>query len=114
VHRVGGLPPLPPALDRVHIAAQPLRDGGMLSLGVAVREQDALRPLDRGKGDHVARAARLQPRLLLRRQRDRILGPRAGHLDSPPALAKVSKTVVCQAFSHCKLAAYFVRCVLRT
>jgi hypothetical protein len=29
-------------------------------------------------------------------------------------LAKVSKTVVCQAFSHCKLATYFVRYVLST
>src|SRR5438874_171979 len=56
-----------------------------------------------GKRRHGAGAELLQPRLLLRRQHDRIRGPRVGHLKSPPTLAKVSKTLVCQAFSHCTL-----------
>lgn len=86
----------------------PLRDGGILPLRMVVREQHDLGALHDGERSHVAGAEVLQPRLLLWREHDRILGPRAGHLDSPPDLAKVGKTVVCQAFSHCKPATYFV------
>jgi hypothetical protein len=112
VQHVRRLPALPPLFHRVDMATDLLGDGGILPLRVAMHEQEDLRPLHRGKGSHVTGTQLLQPRLLLRRQRDRILGPRAGHLKSPPTLAKVSKTLVCQAFSHCKLATYFVRCVL--
>ena len=106
------LPPLPPALDCGHTTPQPLGDGGIRPVGMTGRKQHDLRPLHDGERCHVTGTEVHQPHLLLGRQCDRILGSRAWHLESPPTLAKVMKAVVCQAFSHCKPAPYFVRYVL--
>ena len=86
---------LPPALDRVHTTPYSLGEGGILPLGMAVRQQEELRRLHGGERSHVASTEVLQPPLLLRRQRDRIRGLRAWHFDCPPHSAKMGKTVVC-------------------
>src|SRR5262245_58328100 len=54
----------------------------------------------------------LTPRLLLRPQRDRILGPRAWPSARPPPWATVGQTVVCQPLRLCKPAQYLARSVL--
>src|ERR1051325_1202526 len=84
----------------------------MRPLGRLERAQHNLGSLHDSEGCHVTTAQMLQSCLLLGCQHDRILGPRAWHRDRPPTLAKVMKTVVCQAFSSCKPAPYFVRWVL--
>src|SRR5262249_8018873 len=109
---VRSLPALPPALDRVHATPYALSDGGILPLRMAVRQQEDLRPLHGGERGHIAGTKVLQPRLLLRRQRDRILGSRTWHCDCPSNSAKVGQTVVCPVFAPCKPPLYFVRCVL--
>lgn len=113
VQIVHALPPLPPLPHRVDVASHLPRDCGIRPLRVTMGQQQQLRTLPRDEGCHVTATEVVQPCLLLRCQRDCILGPRAWHLKSPPTLAKGSKPLVCQAFAHRKLATYFVRYVLR-
>src|ERR1700745_4064901 len=94
------------------MAAQVLRDRTIRPLGVAKGTQDNLRALHDCKWCHVTSTHLLQPRLLLGRQRDRILGPRAWHSARPPHWANVGQTVVCQPLQLCKPAQYLVRPVL--
>src|SRR5262245_17721149 len=74
--------------------------------------QDNLCSFHDRKRRHVTGTHMMQPRLLLGRQGDRILRPRAWHSSRPPHWAKVGQTVVCQPLRLCKPAQYLARSVL--
>src|SRR5215470_13302141 len=76
------------------MTADPSRQHAIRPLRVVMDQQQELRPLDRGKRDTVTTSQVLQLSLLLRGECDRILGPRAWHLKSPPTFAKVRLSYV--------------------